>query len=99
MYISLVPAVYFLFSLAYSVPLKDRPIYRSLRTIYMLIYFLHLLVAGFVSLALSVVEKYMHIAVLDYYFIPVLTATLFLATCIQWLSRKEKFKWINWLLS
>jgi serine/alanine racemase len=99
MYISLVPAVYFLFSLAYSVPLKDRPIYRSLRTICMLIYFLHLLVAGFVSLALSVVEKYMHIAVLDYYFILVLTATLFLATCIQWLSRKEKFKWINWLLS
>lgn len=98
MYISLVPAAYFLFCLACSMPLKNRSIYLHLRNIGMLVYFLHLLVAETVDLTFSVTVKYLHVDMQSHHFIVTLVGTLILAACVNWLSRKEKFRWINWLV-
>ena len=98
MYVFLLPAVYFLFSLAYAIALKERPIYRRLRSIGMLVYFSHLFVNTFVSLFIRMLAKYWHVSIGEYQFVISLSITLCLAICVEWLSRKDKFKWINWAL-
>ena len=99
MYLFLLPATFFLFSFAVSIELKDRPIYKQLRNIGMIVYFSHLLVNKVTAFTLSVVEKYCCIAVTQYQFVFSLLFTLMLAIFTEWLSRKNRFKWINWLIS
>jgi serine/alanine racemase len=99
MYVFLLPATFFLFSFAISIELKDRPIYKHLRNIGMIVYFSHLLVNKVTSLALSVVEKYCCIAITQYQFVLSLLFTLLFAIFTEWLSHKNRFKWVNWLIS
>ena len=99
MYVFLLPATFFLFSFAVSAELKDRPIYKHLRNIGMIVYFSHLLVNKVTSLALSVVEKYCCIAIKQHQFVLSLLFTLLFAIFTEWLSHKNRFKWINWLIS
>ena len=99
MYVFLLPATFFLFSFAVSVELKDRPIYKHLRNIGMIVYFSHLLVNMVTALALSIVEKYCCIAITQYQFVFSLLFTLLFAIFTEWLSHKNRFKWVNWLIS
>lgn len=99
MYIFLLPATFFLFSFATSIELKDRSIYKHLRSIGTVIYFSHLLVNRFTSLAVKIVDKYFNIGLVSYQFILSLSFTLLVALFLDWLSQKERFKWINWILS
>jgi serine/alanine racemase len=99
MYVFLLPATFFLFSLAASIELKDRFIYRHLRNIGMVIYFSHLLVNKFTLLAASVVDKYCSIGLVRYQFVLSLSFTLLIAIFADWLSHKDKFKWVNWILT
>ena len=99
MYVFLLPATFFLFSFAISIELKDRPIYKHLRNIGMIVYFSHLLVNTVISPALSVVEKYCCIAIKQYQFVLSLLFTLLFAIFTEWLSHKNRFKWVNWLIS
>ena len=99
MYVFLLPATFFLFSFAISIELKDRPIYKHLRNIGMIVYFSHLLVNKVTALALSVVEKYCCIAITQYQFVLSLLFTLLFAIFTEWLSHKKRFKWVNWLIS
>ena len=99
MYIFLLPATFFLFSFAASIELKDRPVYKHLRNIGMVVYFSHLLVNRITFLAVRVVDKYLNIELVRYQFILSLSFTLLIALFIDWLSQKERFKWVNWFLS
>ncbi len=99
MYVFLLPATFFLFSFATSLKLKDRPIYIHLRKIGMLIYFIHLLVKELVLLGIKIIDKYFEIELISYTFILSLIFTLMIAIFVDWLSYKDKFKWINWLIS
>jgi serine/alanine racemase len=99
MYVFLLPATFFLFSFAYTVQLKDHVIYKHLRNIGALIYFTHILVNTFVSLAIRVIDKYLDISLIQYQFLLSLLFTLVFAICVEWLSGKDKFKWINMFLS
>lgn len=96
MYIFLLPAVYFLFSFACTVPLKDHAVYRHLRVIGMLVYFLHVFVKELVILAAG---KIGNIAISNYQFWIPLVLTLGIAVFLDWLSGKRGFRWIHWLLS
>lgn len=98
MYLMLLPAAFFMFSFAINVRLKDRPIYRKLRTVGVLVYFTHLLVKEITYLPKAVVRKLTGFDISPYDFFLTLILTLALSFFIEWLSRKEKFKWINWLL-
>ena len=99
MYVFLLPATFFLFSFAASIELKDSSIYKHLRNIGMIIYFSHLLVNKFTSLAVSVVDKYCSIGLVRYQFVLSLSFTLLIAIFIDWLSYKDRFKWVNWILA
>lgn len=99
MYVFLLPTTFFLFLFAVTAELKDRPIYKHLRSIGMIVYFSHLLVNKVTSLALSVVEKYCCIAIAQYQFVLSLLFTLLFAIFTDWLSHKNGFKWVNWFIS
>lgn len=97
MYVFLLPAVFFLFSFASTVKLKDRTVYKRLRNIGMLIYFSHVLVIQFVSTSVIVINKYWHIDAAHYQFIISLFFTVLIAVCVDWLSCKDRFKWLKFL--
>lgn len=99
MYLFLLPAVYFLFAFACTVRLKDGAIYRHLRSMGMLIYFLHIFVRELVTLALGALEKYGNLDLMRYLFVFTLAFTLLTAAGITQLSCKERFKWLNWLIT
>lgn len=99
MYICLIPAVFFLFSFAYTLRLKDRPIYKHLRTIGVLVYFSHILFGELVFKALQGVSSVLGFNPVPFHFLFTLAATLIFAIFINWLSSKEKFKWLCWLWS
>ena len=99
MYVFLLPATFFLFLLAVSAELKDRPVFKRLRNIGMIVYFSHLLVNKVTILAIRAMEKCCSVAIAQYQFVLSLLFTLMFAMFVEWLSRKKRFKWINWLLS
>ena len=98
MYIFLLPAAFFLFSFAVSVSLKDRPVYKHLRNIGTLVYFLHFLIYKITGTALSAAENYCCIAITQYRFVFTLLFTLLFAIFIEWLAQKDRFKWLNWII-
>lgn len=99
MYIFLLPAVFFLFCLATGITLKDRPIYRHLRNIGTLLYFTHVMVDHVVSIAVSVLGNTFGIDISAFQFMLSLFFSLLLAVCVETLSRRERYKWLRWLLS
>lgn len=99
MFISLVPAAYFLFCLAYSAPLKDHSAYRCLRNTGMLFYFIHLFILRVFYLFIRGLNNPFNFGILNPLFVFSFPTTLFAAFFLNWLSGKEKFKWINWLLT
>lgn len=98
MYIFLLPATFFLFSFSVSIELKDRFIYKCLRNMGPIIYFSHLLIYKLTLLAISVISNY-GIWLARYQFVLTLLFTLLTAILIDWLSRKDKFKWLNLLFA
>ncbi len=99
MYIFLLPAVYFLFSLAVNVQLNNRPIYNRLRKLSMLIYFSHILINEFAWVAVNLLNKLCADRATEYQFVISLSLTLLSTICIERLSCKKHYKWINWLIS
>lgn len=99
MYVFLVPVVFFLFSFASTIKLQSHSLSPKLRRIGTLVYFLHILINYFVSIGINICNKYMSLELSQFHFIISLTATILCAICIEFLSHKKKFKWINWFLS
>lgn len=98
MSVMLVPTVFFFFAFAMSLNLKDKPVYRKLRTISMLIYFIHWPLKNIVEIALDNIKSRLGINLFPYLFIISLFVVLSVTFALEWLSRKEKFKWINWFI-
>ena len=99
MYILLLPAVYFLFCFAYTLPLKERGIYKNLRNIGIWFYFLHLFVAKIIYRSCGWIEQHFSTGIMNPVFVFSLLITLLIAIYIDWLSGKEKYKWLNWLIA
>ncbi len=97
LYLMLLPVVFFLFYIASHIQVRNIMICRWLRSMGMLIYYLHLLVYAFVSLGLSIIEKYCHIHVTHslIQYIVTITITTVMSWFIVWLSNKEKYSWIK----
>ncbi len=95
MYISLLPAVFFLFYIATHINLKDRKIYAKLRVVGMLIFYLHL----FVKFVVNYVAEQFALDFAKNNLIIILAITCVISVIIEWLSNKEKFKWLKWLYS
>ena len=99
MYICLLPSVFFLFAFVSSIPLKNRPIFVKLRTVSVLVYFLHVLVNSIVVFGMDLLHAVFEVDIHPLLFFISLPATLFIAFGIEWLSHKEKFTWITWFFA
>lgn len=99
MYLSLLPAVFFLFYIATHINLKDGKIYGKLRVAGMLIFYMHYFVKFIVDYVFEHINQSLNIDLTDFTLIFVLTITIITAFLIEWLSNKDKFKWLKWLYS
>lgn len=97
--LSYVPVTFFLFAFVSSLSLKDRPIYKKLRVVGLLVYFLHIFVHSFFVFCIKFLYNTYKIDLYPFRFPIVLCITLLWAFTIEWLSNKEKFKWIRWFLA
>lgn len=99
LYVSLVPAVLFLFYIATHIKLKNCIIYKKLREIGVLIFFTHLFVYKILNLVSDWMNNTFNINLASYLFILTLVLTTALAIFIQRLSQKEKFSWLKHIYS
>lgn len=97
--LSLLPSTFFLFYLALHIKLKNRPFYRSLRVVGMIIFFIHLFVKFFVGLAIETANNIMGINLTPFHFIITLSFTTILAVIIERLSKRNRFQWLKYLYS
>lgn len=88
MFLSLIPAMYFLMHLLLSVQIPDRPAYRSLRQEATLIYVSHILFARLLLLLLP----NMHLVV----YLGTLACSQILATLL--VRGRRQFPWLKWLM-
>jgi len=70
-----------------------------LRTASMLIYFLHMFINVGVGILKKALYKFLNVDIQMFQFFISLTATLIVAFIIEYASRKEKFKWLRWLIT
>jgi len=98
-YLSLVPAVFFLFYIATHIKLKNRAIYKTLREIGVLIFFTHLFVYMILNLFSDWMKNTFNVNLTSYLFILTLVLTTALSVLIQRLSQKEKFSWLKHIYS
>ena len=99
MYIFQVPAAYFLFCFAYALPLRDRAAYPFLRNMGFLLYVSHIFINECMEMVLMGVEKFLQFRVLPYQFLFSLVVSLAITGFLTWLSSKEKWKWLSWMLT
>ena len=99
LYIMLIPTVFFLFHFCASIRLKPSDIWKKLRILSMLIFYLHLFVYYFVLIALNMFKRHFSINMLGYTFLISMFLILVLSIIIERLSQKEKFSWLKYLYS
>ena len=98
-YLSLLPASFFLFYIAAHINLKDRPIYSKLRIIGLFIFFIHLFIQYFVELFIRILYNKNIVNITKFQYIITMFITVILAIFIEKLSKKEKFSWLKYLYS
>lgn len=99
MFISLLPATFFLFYLATHLNLQNKPIYSNLRIIGVLIFFMHTFVKFFVGLAIDALKDSTGTDLSAFLFLIVIILTTLIAILIERLSKKEKLRWLRYLYS
>lgn len=97
LYLSLIPATFFLFGFAKDLKLKDRAIYKRLRGIGALVFYLHLIVYHFVEMGTSVANRVIPIDLSVFDFVITVAATLTLAVLIEALSHRKGFHWLRYI--
>ncbi len=99
MYISLLPLIFFLFVFAAQLKLPGKDFFIRLRIIGVLVFFMHMAVYNFVKLLINAAGKYAGVNLDFIRFLSAVLITIVLAALIEWLSRKEKFRWLRYLYS
>lgn len=92
------PVVFFPFYLASHIQLADRPIYKRLRTVGILVFFLHMMVGQCVKTGLKA-AAIIGIQLNVFYFPLTLCLTVVLAVLIDRLSQRKAFGWLRYLYS
>lgn len=98
-YVFLLPATFFFFLFAYSLNLKDRPVYKHLRNIGIFVYFSHSMMDQITWKCVCIIYKYWRIPLYHYQYLIALTAALLAGILADMLSHKRKFHWIHYLFS
>lgn len=99
MYISLLPAVFFLFSFASGIELKNKPIYKRLRITGMLVFYMQFIISFLVLQVLEFLSNRLNLNLIPIHFFVFIVIVTILATIIERLSHKEKLKFLQYLYS
>lgn len=99
MYVFLLPATFFLFQFAYSLDLKNHPVYRHLRNIGIFVYFSHSMMDQITWAGVCIIYKYWDSPLYHYQYLIALTAALLAGILADMFSHKHKFHWIHYLFS
>ena len=97
MYISLLPATFFLFYIATHLKLKDRKIYSTLRAMGVIIFFIHLFVYRLIEYVFLIAKNYSGIDLSVFTLTSVITVSTVFAYFFVRLSNKEKYKLLRFL--
>ena len=97
MYVFLVPSAFFLFSFARGLELKDRPIYKQLRTVGVLAYFVHLIVDKLVKFGLLYLGNALGHSLGALQYIVTFLTTFAVAIGFARLANREKYRWLQFL--
>ena len=101
MYLCLVPATYFLFYLATHIELKPNKAYKYLRTMSILIYFLHRFVEPFVFKGYELLGRLLRVDLDNslLLYISIVLVTFAVSHIIIKLSNTKQFAWLKMLYS
>lgn len=98
-FLSLIPLTFFSFYMLMNIKLKNKPIYKKLRIISILIYFSHPLFIYISNLIIKSINTKTNIDLINYQFLLVIILTLSFSIVIEKISQKEKFKLFKYLYS
>ena len=97
MYLSLLPATFFLFALATSMVLPKHVRYERMQIMGSLIYYMHICVSIAVELGFSLVMKYLGLDLYAHIFLTTVLATVAAAWLILRISGCSRFRWVQYL--
>ena len=96
MYISLIPTTFFLIYIATHLDLPNN-IYRKLRSIGVLVFFLHIFIYAIIKNAIGALNSLFDVDLSKYTFILVVIFVTALAVFIEYLSNKQRFHFLKYL--
>lgn len=99
LFVSLIPATFFLFYIATHIQLKNRKIYKTLRELGVLVFFTHLFVCKAMELIFKQINLYIGIDLSGLLFVSVIILTTLLSIGIRALSHKKRFNVLKRLYS
>lgn len=97
MYLSLIPFTFCLFYIVATSKLKDKNIYRRLRAIGVLIFFMHIFFRDIVKIIIKTLHKVIGVDLSCLSLVIVIVLTTLSAVAIESMSHKEKYKWLQHL--
>ena len=97
MFISLLPAAFFLFAFAISFKLRRNTRYEKLQVIGVLIYYMHMAVSFCIDIVFGLIVKFTGFSLYPFLFPATAAATLLAAILIQNLSQRKSFSWLQYL--
>ena len=99
MFFFLLPATFFLFYIVSHLKLPDSIIYKKMRIVGVLIYFLHFFINFFVVLGIKFVKHRIGIDLSFFNFLITIIVTITISVIIEKLSKQKRFKWLRYLYS
>lgn len=99
MYFSLIPATFFLFSIAKGLQLKSSTTYKKLREVGVLVFFLHMFVKAVIDLGIEAIYYHWGISLSFLSLVLTIFITTLVAIVIEKMSHKEKYLWMRYLYS
>lgn len=97
MYFSLVPATIFLFNIAKNIKLHDSSIYKKIRVLGVLIFFLHLFVSAILELIFSLLKTNFGLNLLFLNLLLTIIITTLIAMLIMKMTNKKRYNWLKYL--
>lgn len=97
MYFSLVPATIFLFNIAKDIKLNDSCMFKKIRVLGVLIFFLHLFVSAILDLLFSLLKTNFGLNLLFLNLLLTIIITTLIAMFIMKMTNKKRYNWLKYL--
>ncbi len=99
LYISLIPALFFLMYIALHWELPDRPVYKKIRAIGILAFFSHYFINRLITIFFLSLQSNYGIELFSFRYFISIPLIYGVSALIEYLSRKPKLRWLRYLYS